>query len=319
MVIWLSFGLFFLTVHLLFMAFHVIHAHQCRLNYLAVKGGVHPGYISGDVGLSVTYVGLQSSFFFLALSVFFWLLLVIFAGIGAMVEFQSVRHALWKSFAAADYLIAIWIIMVWKIFSQKILSYVFATDRKFTLRFIPYLFLLDYVFFFFQIVLGFASFVFRLISTILTVSTVLFRADIRVLVSGAEALDYGFESYCSVLTMDQRELNHIVLGFLGYFDAKRMFTHRKGISFTFPGDSRDEERGTAAAATATDDDDDIPLILNPTINNDTNGDDGQVNSRAARRWHLAFTLMNNPSLQLLRKGRTGYSNTEKFIMSRYTC
>ena len=134
--------------------------------------------------------------------------------IGILFEFPVAFKYILAALKAVGYLGAIWIALFWKILGAILFRWLFSTDKRFEFRFIPVFFFVEFFLTFFQAVIGFASFIFRLIVTFFSTLILLFRVDLRCMIDAFNKLDYGFHTYCAVLSLEKREMNHILWAFI---------------------------------------------------------------------------------------------------------
>ncbi|XP_062984517.1 stimulated by retinoic acid gene 6 protein-like [Elgaria multicarinata webbii] len=134
----------------------------------------------------------------------------------------------------------------------------------------------SYFLFFHSVVVGLMSCLMRLVRSIVLGAWLVGRIDTPVMPMGFESCDKGFSSWVQMLYLDHYHTNPILVCFCYLLES----ANRK----------RKQQRATV----------DVAIIeLKET--------DFRVSHKARTRWLLLYTLLNNPTLQRIRKLKPGFS------------
>uniref|UniRef100_A0A8D2IR27 Stimulated by retinoic acid gene 6 protein-like n=1 Tax=Varanus komodoensis TaxID=61221 RepID=A0A8D2IR27_VARKO len=129
----------------------------------------------------------------------------------------------------------------------------------------------NYFFFFYNVLLGLGSCLFRLLSSIVVGAWLIARIDRTIMPKGYEALDMGFRTWIGMLFLDHYHTNPTLICFCHILVLKARERPQQGSTYY------------------------------QHFNNATGKP--EVSKKSRTRWLLLYTLLNNPSLSALRKSQ----------------
>ncbi|XP_044295415.1 stimulated by retinoic acid gene 6 protein-like [Varanus komodoensis] len=128
----------------------------------------------------------------------------------------------------------------------------------------------NYFFFFYNVLLGLGSCLFRLLSSIVVGAWLIARIDRTIMPKGYEALDMGFRTWIGMLFLDHYHTNPTLICFCHILVLKARERPQQGSTY---------------------------------YQHFNNATDFRVSKKSRTRWLLLYTLLNNPSLSALRKSQ----------------
>jgi hypothetical protein len=152
----------------------------------------------------------------------------------------------------------------------------------------------SYFFFIYTSIMGFVAAILRLLVSVLFGILLLFRLDRNVMMEGFEFADWGHRSYLGFLYVEHTHNNPIVHVFVSLMS---------GFQSGQPSEYRAAERRSLASGVMQPDIEIALLVSTKASSNSVKDDVGRVGKQKVRnRWLVAYTLLHNPSLRLLRAG-----------------
>ncbi|XP_051898346.1 LOW QUALITY PROTEIN: receptor for retinol uptake stra6 [Pristis pectinata] len=138
------------------------------------------------------------------------------------------------------------------------------------------LYIFTYLFFMFNVLIGFITGVWRIVLTEIYNIIHFCRLDLSLLNQGAESLDLGYRCYTGFLLVEVSQSHPVMKAFCS------LLLHSKGLGLSRDDKSKNEEEG-------------IQLVPSQTSVKTAKS------KRIRARWSLMFTLLNNPTLISSRK------------------
>ncbi|XP_062984519.1 stimulated by retinoic acid gene 6 protein-like [Elgaria multicarinata webbii] len=165
----------------------------------------------------------------------------------------------------------------------------------------------SYFLFFHSVVVGLLSCLMRLIRSIVLGAWLVGRIDRPVMPMGFESCDKGFSTWVQMLYLDHYHTNPILVCFCHILDsANRKRKWQRATADVAIIQPRGTELGNFKTGESSWCED--ALYIPECLPNATSG--SRVSGKARIRWLLLYTLLNNPSLQRIRKLKPGFPSDQ---------